>query len=96
MDDLISRQAAIEAIGEVHPLDYNGQAILERIKALPTAEKVGNIPFRVLKVICCYHTLSYDADKGIESACHSTANMKDGESWGECNERDCPFWEVEG
>lgn len=38
MDDLISRQAAIEAIGEVHPLDYNGQAILERIKALPSAQ----------------------------------------------------------
>jgi len=41
MSDLISRQAAIDAIGEVHPLDYNRQAILERIKALPSAEKVG-------------------------------------------------------
>lgn len=39
--DLIDRQAAIDSIGEVHPLDYNGQAILERIKALPSAEKVG-------------------------------------------------------
>jgi hypothetical protein len=38
MDDLISRQAAIEAIGEVHPLDYNRQATLERIKALPSAQ----------------------------------------------------------
>ena len=41
MYDLIERQAAIDAVGDVHPLDYNGQAILERIKALPTAEKVG-------------------------------------------------------
>lgn len=41
MSDLISRAAAIEAIGDVHPLDYNKQAILERIKALPSAEKVG-------------------------------------------------------
>lgn len=39
--DLIDRQAAIGAVGDVHPLDYNAQAILERIKALPTAEKVG-------------------------------------------------------
>lgn len=40
MTDLISRQAAIEAIGEVHPLDYNGQAILTRLKELPTIDPV--------------------------------------------------------
>lgn len=44
MNDLISRQAAIEAVGDVHPLDYNGQAILYRIKALPTADPVKWIP----------------------------------------------------
>lgn len=33
--DLISRQAALEAVGDVHPLDYNGQGIVNRIKALP-------------------------------------------------------------
>ena len=38
MDDLISRQAAIDAIGEIHPLDYNAQAIAERIKELPPAQ----------------------------------------------------------
>lgn len=38
MDELISRQAAIEAVGDVHPLDYNGQAILHRLKELPTIE----------------------------------------------------------
>lgn len=38
MDDLISRQAAIDAIGEIHPLDYNAQAIAERIKELPSAQ----------------------------------------------------------
>ena len=42
MSDLISRQAAIDAIGEVHPLDYNRQAILERIKALPSAQPEWN------------------------------------------------------
>lgn len=41
MNDLISRQAALEAVGDVHPLDYNGQAILHRIQQLPSAEKRG-------------------------------------------------------
>lgn len=40
MDDLINRQAAIEAVGDVHPLDYNGQAILHRIQQLPTIDAV--------------------------------------------------------
>ena len=34
--DLISRQAALDAIGEIHPLDYNAQAIAEKIKGLPS------------------------------------------------------------
>lgn len=38
MTDLISRQAAIDAIGEIHPLDYNAQAIAEKIKGLPSAQ----------------------------------------------------------
>lgn len=38
MTDLISRQAAIDAIGEIHPLDYNAQAIAEKIKELPSAQ----------------------------------------------------------
>ena len=38
MDDLISRQAELEAVGDVHPLDYNGQAILHRIQQLPTID----------------------------------------------------------
>lgn len=37
-NDLISRQAAIDALGDIHPLDYNGLAILEKIKALPSAQ----------------------------------------------------------
>ena len=44
MNDLISRKAAIDAVGDVHPLDYNGQAILYRIKALPTIDPVKWIP----------------------------------------------------
>lgn len=38
MNDLISRQAALDAIGEIHPLDYNAQAIAEKIKGLPSAQ----------------------------------------------------------
>lgn len=40
MRDLISRQVAIGALGDIHPLDYNGQAILKKIKALPSAEEM--------------------------------------------------------
>ena len=36
--DLIERQKAIEAIGEVHPLDYNAQAIKTRIESLPSVQ----------------------------------------------------------
>lgn len=39
MDDLISRQAAIEAVGEVHPLDYNAQSTVNRIKKIPSAQE---------------------------------------------------------
>ena len=35
--DLIDRQAAIDALGDIHPLDYNAQAYLDRIKRLPSA-----------------------------------------------------------
>ena len=38
MDDLINRRAAIDVIGEVHPLDYNAQAIKSRIESLPSAQ----------------------------------------------------------
>lgn len=38
-DDLISRRAAIEAVGDVHPMDYNGQAILHRLRELPTIDE---------------------------------------------------------
>ena len=56
MNDTISRQAAIEAVGDVHPLDYNGQAILERIKALPSAQP---------EIIKCKDCIHRDAGNGI-------------------------------
>lgn len=40
--DLIDRQAALDAIGEIHPLDYNAQAIAEKIKELPSAHTEWN------------------------------------------------------
>lgn len=39
MNDIISRQAAIEAVGEVHPLDYNAQSTINRIKKIPSAQE---------------------------------------------------------
>lgn len=50
------------------------------------------ISFKMLKKICKYHTISYDENHDLESVCHSIANREDGESWGECNELDCPYW----
>lgn len=38
MSDYIDRQAAIDAVGDVHPLDYNSRAIVERLKTLPSAD----------------------------------------------------------
>ena len=36
MDDLISRKAALESLGEPHPLDYNANAYVQKIKDLPS------------------------------------------------------------
>ena len=36
--DLIERQDAIKAIGDIHPLDYSAQSIKTRIEGLPSAE----------------------------------------------------------
>ena len=38
MSDYIDRQAAIDAVGDVHPLDYNSRAIANRLKSLPSAD----------------------------------------------------------
>ena len=34
----LSESSVIHAIGDIHPLDYNGQGIVERIKAIPAAD----------------------------------------------------------
>ena len=37
-EDAVSRRDAIDAIGEVHPLDYNAQTIKSRIENLPPVQ----------------------------------------------------------
>ena len=39
-EDCISRQEAINSLGEVHPLDYNAQAIKARIEQLPSVQPI--------------------------------------------------------
>ena len=39
MDDLISRQAAVDVFGDVNPLDHNANAYREKIKNLPSAQQ---------------------------------------------------------
>ena len=36
--DLIDRQAAIDALGDIHPLDYNMIAVAKKINSLPSAQ----------------------------------------------------------
>lgn len=38
--DCITRSSALQAVGDIHPLDYNGQGIVERIKAIPAVDAV--------------------------------------------------------
>ena len=38
--DLIDRAAAIETLGEPHPLDYNRISAVEKIRGLPSVEAV--------------------------------------------------------
>ena len=33
-----SESSVIQAVGDIHPLDYNGQGIVKRIKATPAAD----------------------------------------------------------
>lgn len=37
-DDLIGRKAALELLGEPHPLDYNAVAAVQKIIALPAVD----------------------------------------------------------
>ena len=48
--------------------------------------------FNNVQKICKYYTFSYDwyRDKH-EDACHYKWNIPDGDSWGQCNEDNCPF-----
>lgn len=40
MKDIIYRQDAIDALGDIHPLDYNAKAYKARIEKLPSAEPI--------------------------------------------------------
>lgn len=60
--------------------------------AAMTAEKVGNIAFTMLRELCRFHALRYHDYNVCEEACHYLPNIPDGDSWGDCNEHNCPFW----
>ena len=36
--DLISREEAIKALGDIHPLDYNARAYKSKIETIPSAD----------------------------------------------------------
>lgn len=40
MGEYVKRSDALHAVGDIHPLDYNGQGIVKRIKDIPAADVV--------------------------------------------------------
>lgn len=40
MDDLISRKAVLDALGEPHPMDYNACATVHIVKSIPSVDAV--------------------------------------------------------
>ena len=53
MGEYVKRSDALQAVGDIHPLDYNGQGIVERIKAIPAAD--------VVEVVRCRECKHYNA-----------------------------------
>ena len=47
MKDTIYRQDAIDALGDVHPLDYNARAYKARIEQLPSAQPITLYGYRI-------------------------------------------------
>lgn len=60
MSDYIDRQAAIEAVGDIHPLDYNSQAIANRLKSLPSADVEPVVRCKDCKHRCGDYCHNYD------------------------------------
>ena len=54
----LSESSVLQAVGDIHPLDYNGQGIVERIKAIPAAD--------VVEVVRCRECKHHD---GIRCFC---------------------------
>lgn len=52
--EYVKRSDALQAVGDIHPLDYNGQGIVERIKAIPAAD--------VVEVVRCGDCENWDTD----------------------------------
>ena len=44
MGEYVKRSDALQAVGDAHPLDYNGQGIVERIKSIPEFSWVSLMP----------------------------------------------------
>lgn len=93
MAEYIDRQAAIDAVGDVHPLDYNSQAIVERLKNLPPADvapvrrgywiggELGNCS------VCGHHGCASDIWTGCwakgKTFCPACGALLDDEYWDE-------------
>lgn len=50
MSDLIIREEAIKALGDIHPLDYNARAYKFKIESIPSADIIDHA--RAIKEYC--------------------------------------------
>lgn len=63
MDDLISRAAVLEALGEPHPMDYNACSVVRIVKDTPS---VSAVPLDKL----CEWLASFRAELPVAVACN--------------------------
>lgn len=91
--EYVARTAALQAVGDVHPLDYNGQGIVERIKAIPAADvrpvvkakwvwlssTYDRIPCEMrYECSACYHETISHGNKPWEKFCPNCGAKMDG------------------
>ena len=81
MDDLISRKAALELLGEPHPLDHNAIADVQKIIALPS------VPAVPLEPLCEWLALRFGYPCQIIDDCNAWYVSECAES--EAKKADC-------
>ena len=73
MEDYVTKKSAIQAVGDIHPLDYNGQGIVNRIKKIPAVDAV-----EVVRCRECKHLYARSKSLGVyKCAIHNDYPLAD-------------------